>query len=244
MPKAQYMRSYEKTDRTFPTLLAPNRTVKLGSPSKARVMVFSSAGRSKKPGNAEKVCVGVSCARSLASASSLLVSSSIFLDSVRERRVSEGCCGRICKQGGGYQTTCLHRCSLEQLGFDEMREIRTLARTPIISPMPKKLRLRTSVGMGMPRRRGMFERKSQCSWRVPPSPIVVYMLVRRDAGGESACVRGVGPERARTVLPLLFVVLRAMSPKDPREMREEMEGVLPRRRLRIWKDERSGAEEI
>ena len=54
-------------------------------------MALSSAGLSKNPGKGAKVCVGVSWARSLASASSLLVSSSILFDSVKERNVSEGC---------------------------------------------------------------------------------------------------------------------------------------------------------
>lgn len=92
---------------------------------------------------------------------------------------------------------------------NEMK-VRTFARTPIISPTPKKLRLRTSVGMGMPRRRGMVERKSQCSWMGVPWPSVACTLWRREAGGERACVRGVGPWRARTVLPWLLTVLRGM----------------------------------
>ena len=206
-------------------------------------MAFNSTGRSKKPGRGENVCVGVSCARSLASSSSLLVSSSILFDSVSERSVSEGYERRV---GGDRpsQSVNVSTCAVtERVGHDEMVEIRTLARTPIISPMPKKLRLRTSEGMGMPRRRGMLERKSQCSWIVPPSPTVVYTLALRDAGGERACVRGVGPERARTLLPLWLMFLRAMLSSDPRELREEREE-MKRRRQRIWKDEREGGSAI
>ena len=90
---------------TLPTLLAPNNTVKLGSPSNARVIALSSAGLSKKPGRGENVCVGVSCARSLASASSLFVSSSIFFDSVRERRVSDGCMVEVSETKWGLSDT-------------------------------------------------------------------------------------------------------------------------------------------
>lgn len=79
-----------RRERTLPTLLAPNSTVKHGSPCRALSMAFISAGRLKKFGNGEKVCAGLSWARSRASASSLRVSSSILFDSVRERKVSEG----------------------------------------------------------------------------------------------------------------------------------------------------------
>jgi hypothetical protein len=43
---------------TLPTELAPNRTVKQGSSSKARPTAWSSAGRGKKFGRREKVCEG------------------------------------------------------------------------------------------------------------------------------------------------------------------------------------------
>jgi hypothetical protein len=43
---------------TLPTELAPNRTVKQGSSSKARPTAWSSAGRGKKFGRQENVCEG------------------------------------------------------------------------------------------------------------------------------------------------------------------------------------------
>lgn len=82
----------------------------------------------------------------------------------------------------------------------------TLASTPIISPKPKKLRLRTSFGRAMLRRRGMLERKSQCSWIVVPS-LMAYKLCRRDAGGESARMRGVGPGALRATAVVAVVLL-------------------------------------
>ena len=76
---------------------------------------------------------------------------------------------------------------------------------------------------------------------LPSEPIVVYMLARRDDGGDSARVRGVGPARARTALPLVVVVvLRAILTDDPRVLEREEEECMVRRRLRIWKDERRG----
>ena len=67
-----------------------------------------------------------------------------------------------------------------------------------------------------------------------PSP-TVYKLWRRDAGGERACVRGVG--RARTALLLLLFVLRAMLAWDRRGLREVEEQRMGGARWRKWKDE-------
>ena len=80
----------------------------------------------------------------------------------------------------------------------------------------------------------MLERKSQWSWSEVPSP-TVYKLCRRDAGGERACVRGVGP-RARTALPVVFVRdLRAMLEWDRGRLCGPEEEEMGWRRLGIWK---------
>lgn len=75
---------------TFPTELAPNRTVNEGSPSNARSMACISACRGWNPGNRPNVCLGRIWDRSRFSLISLRASSSNCLDSVRERTVSAG----------------------------------------------------------------------------------------------------------------------------------------------------------
>lgn len=64
------------------------------------------------------------------------------------------------------------------------RWVRTFARTPMISPMPKICRFCTSPGKDMPRRGEMFDRNSHENWRVAeveePWRLVLYTLDLRD----------------------------------------------------------------
>ena len=78
--------------RTLPVELAPKTTVQLGCPVRAFSIALTSVGRGKniEGGRGEKVCVGLICARSLASVNSLRVCSSKVLASVRDLRVFSG----------------------------------------------------------------------------------------------------------------------------------------------------------
>lgn len=78
---------------TFPVELAPKTTVQLGWPMRMFSIALVSVGRGKNTegGKGENVCVGLICARSLASVNSSRVCSSRLLASVRDLRVCAGC---------------------------------------------------------------------------------------------------------------------------------------------------------
>lgn len=111
---------------TFPTALAPKRTVNDGSPSRARSITRNSVSRGKNPGRRVTACLMRTRGTSRSSVISLRASSSRRLDSVSERAVSEG----WTSHGRTSQASCKQT----------TRHKHTFKRTPSTSLMPKKFR--------------------------------------------------------------------------------------------------------
>lgn len=131
--------------QTLPTLLAPNKIVKEGSPSNARSTAVISDFLGKKPGKRENVCLGRSCERSRFSLISRRASSKRRRDSVSDRTVSAGL------------GPCQH------YDISTWRDRLTLVMTPKTSLIPKKFRLWISGGRYEVRRRGILLLNSHCT---------------------------------------------------------------------------------